>query len=269
MQSFKNAFINAAPFCKRILVILLFMSLNGCWTGARLQGPLEKTSIAQQLSLAPTAKPRIFVAGILDKTNANQALTTQLPAGSQPAAMLGGIRDMLTTGLFESERFIVLEREMLSDVILEQSLAESANFNPKTQLPAKQLEGAEWMLVGAITEFDAEQKGGDGFPIPIPLGSFKNWGIMKLNYRRSQITLTLRLIEIATGRVLFSNAVQGHSNRWGINLAGILSTGRRRAGYVRLPAVLGYFSNTPVEKALQSMVEVTVDSLVQELPQTK
>lgn len=209
---------------------------------------------------------RVAVAAIIDKTDAAKAesFARQLEAMNKDRregelvtreALLGGIRDMLVTELFVQDRFIVLERDALDSVIAEQEFSASASAGDATRIPAAQLEGAELIVLGAVTSFDAGIAGG-ALPIPIPLGDRGDFGVMHLRFKRGYIAMDLRVVDARSGRVLSSVAVNGRNSSFGMNFNVHLRGKHHR---VKLPGVLNYFQNTPVEQALQKMVIAAVE----------
>jgi curli biogenesis system outer membrane secretion channel CsgG len=194
---------------------------------------------------------RVAVAAIIDKTDPakERSFDRQLGPMNQDRpefeqitreAVLGGVRDMIVTELFVQDRFIVLEREALDAVVAEQEFSVSASAGDATRIPAAQLEGAELIVLGAVTAFD--------------------FGIMHLRFKRGYVAMDLRVIDARSGRVLSSVAVNGTNNRFGMDF-NVHLTGRRH--HVKLPKVLTYFANTPVEQALQEMVTAAVDHVAQ------
>ena len=221
---------------------------------------------AAQSDPALGGKYRIAVAAIIDKTDPEKdaSIERQLSAvnkGRPEAehltrdAVLGGIRDMLVTELFVQDRFIVLERDSLDAVIAEQEFSASASAGDATRIPAQQLEGAELIVLGAVTAFDAD-KGGWAVPIPVPLGDKGDFGVMQLSSKTGYIAMDLRVVDARTGRVLSSVAVNGRNKRFGMNF-NVHLTGKHHS--IKLPGVLSYFQNTPVERALQEMVTAAVE----------
>lgn len=219
-------------------------------------------------------KYRIAVGNIIDKTDplkeesvARQisALNAKRPADQQLEAsgITAGIRDLLVTELFNSSQFIVLERDALNTAIVEQEFSQSARVGDATRIPRGELEGAELLVVGALTAFDAGLSGA-AIPIPIPLGkNFSSFGVMSLSFKRGFAALDLRIIDAATGRIVASTAVEGRNTSYGFDLQGVYGSG---FGYVPLPGVLGAFSKTPVEAALQKMVTAAIGRIAEQKP---
>jgi curli biogenesis system outer membrane secretion channel CsgG len=224
-------------------------------------------------------KYRIAVGEIIDKSDprSEKSLTRQVAlinGGNSKSPMTAkgitnGIRDMLVTELFNSGQFIVLDRQDLDATMVEQDFAQSARVGDKTRIPLGQLEGADLLVVGALTAFDtgAGSEGG-AIPIPIPLGGDARygWGVLNLSFKRGYAAMDLRIVDVGTGRIVASSAVEGKNTRWGLDFTGLFSVG---GSAIKLPGILSYFSNTPVEEALQKMVAAAIGTITVQRPTKK
>ncbi len=230
--------------------------------GASLQAAMSEPALG--------GRYRIMVGAIIDKTRPEKkdSLQNQLdamnagrdaPQQMTRQAILRGVQDMLVTDLFVQDRFIVLERAALDDAITELEFTAEARVGEATRVPPGQLEGAELVVLGAITGFDAGISGG-ALPIPIPLGDRGDFGVMRLAFKRGYIAMDLRVVDARTGRVLSSVAVNGRNSRFGMDFDVHLFNNRH---HLKLPGVLTYFQNTPVEKALQELVSAAVEHITE------
>lgn len=217
-------------------------------------------------------KARIAVGRIIDKTGkGSDSLAAHLQylrsrghsITSDTGAIVGGMRDMLTTALFNSNRYIVLERENISDVMVEQEFSASGQVGEATKIPMGDIEGVELLVVGALTGFDPGAKGAT-FPIPIPLKNSRNLPILNLSVSKSYVAMDIRVIDVRTSRVLASVAVEGVARKFGAGLGGFVGT---RYGTLYLPSVLTGFTNTPMEKAINEMVEAATDNIIAKTPE--
>lgn len=251
--------------------LLAALSVVGCASTPKVISGGSGASITQTQALASNALPRIAVGAIIDKTGVleEKSVTRQLTllnaqnkSGDPLTAdgLLHGVRDMLTTALFGSNKFIVLERDDINDVMVEQEFSQSSRVGDATRIPTGKLEGAQYLVVGAITSFDAGV-GGGAIPIPVPLSRNGDFGILNVSAKRGYVAMDLRVIDVATGRVLNTTAVEGKNWNFGANLTGFFGW---RGGGIALPGLLKYFSNTPVEQALQKMVTASVDKIAQQ-----
>lgn len=254
-------------------VCVPFILLAGCSSGAVVTRGDGASLLAAQAEPAQGGKYRVIVAAVIDKTDplSDKSLARQLeeanagragPARLTATGITHGLRDMLITELFQNNRFIVLERAALDEVIAEQEFSVSNRAGDKTRIPKAQLEGADLIVLCAITAFDAGV-GGGALPIPIPLGSQGDFGVMRLRYKRGYVSMDLRVVDARTGRVLSSVAVEGKNGRFGMDFGLHIRNSGVRAD---LPGVLTYFQNTPVEQALQQMVTAAVGHVVERAP---
>ncbi len=150
-----------------------------------------------------------------------------------------GVADMLTAALFNSNRFIVLERARLDDVTAEQDLAATGRFDPGTTAPVGQLEGAELLIRGSVTQFEPDCSGGS---------------VLLASTRKACLAINLRIIDVRTGRVVNATTVEGSSRNSGVGFTYALSD---------LPIGLGAYSKTPMEQALRNCIDTAVTHIVQ------
>lgn len=195
-------------------------------------------------------KARIAVADFEDKMS---------DTGVYRAAYGRGLSDMLTTALFQTNRFIVLEREKLQFVLREQNLGASGRVRKKTAAPIGQIEGADLLVTAAITGFDPGVAGGSGSlgHVPGVVGSLL--GAFSGSYRKAHVAMDLRVIDTRTARVLSATSVEGSATSFSadIGLSGVSMGG-----------ALGGFAKTPMEAAIREMIEKAVGVVAARTPQT-
>ena len=151
-----------------------------------------------------------------------------------PAGIGTGLTDMLMDSLVNTNRFIVLERERLHEVTEEQDLSNSGRFKKETAVPMGQMEGAQLLVRGSVTEFATDCKGGS---------------IIVASSKTACIAINLRIIDAATGRVVNATTVEGTSNNTGVGLVYTSPS---------LPIGLGAYSKTPMEAAMRNCIETAV-----------
>lgn len=162
-----------------------------------------------------------------------------------------GMTDMLTTALFNTNRFIVLERGELGEVLREQDLAASGRVKPGTEAPTGEIEGAELLVVGAITEFEPKAAGIGGGLLTGVFGAGVGVSI-------AHVAIDIRIIDAKTSRILSAQTVEGRAQDVG-GLAGIAVGGPLAIG-------LGGFSKTPMEKAIRVCLQTAVNYIAQQTP---
>jgi curli biogenesis system outer membrane secretion channel CsgG len=194
-------------------------------------------------------KARIAVAQFKDKTG----------KGWWTGQIGDGMADQLTTALFNTNRYIVLERAILSDVLSEQDLGASGRVRSETAAPIGQIEGAELLVVGAVTEFEGAASGAQG-----GVGGYGGGilgGIMG-GFKKAHMAIDMRIIDTRTSRVLAATTVEGEASD--VNLGGLLG-GFGSAG--ALAGGLSGWKNTPTEKALRECIKEAVNFVVTKTPQ--
>lgn len=171
-----------------------------------------------------------------------------------------GMADQLTTALFNSNRFIVLERQTLGDVMMEQDLGASGRISKGTAAPIGQIEGAELLITGAVTEFDANASGSRG-----SAGGFLGnvVGAISGAVRKAHMAIDVRVIDAKTSRILAATSVEGSSTD--VNLGGAVGGYFGSGG---LSGALSSWENTPKEKALRACINKAVDFIASKTPST-
>jgi curli biogenesis system outer membrane secretion channel CsgG len=146
---------------------------------------------------------------------------------------------MLESALFDTGRFVLVEREKLTDVIQEQDLAASGRMAAaKDVAQTGKLRPAKYLATGAITEVDAAQAGGDG---TVRIKGF-NIGLKK---SQARVTIIAKLIDTTTGVVVNKKRIVGSPGGTGL-----------RFGYsgADFGVDLGGFKKTPLGQAAQDAI---------------
>jgi len=211
----------------RLFTLVAMLFLLGACSSATVVSQSGGPTI-QQAQDAPYAgvKKRIAVTAFERKT----------PKGG--ATIGRGLAAMLADSLFNTNRFIVLERERLDEVMEEQDLADTGRFRRDTVAPKGELEGAELIIRGAVTEFEPDCRGGS---------------LLLIGAKQACVAINLRIIDVKTGRIVNSTTVQGTSGTAGVGLVFTRST---------LPIGLGAWSKTPMEQAMRQCIEKAVRHIV-------
>ncbi len=205
---------------------------------------------AQQES-ALGAKARIAVSRFTDKTG----------KGWYTGAMGDGMADMLATSLFNTNRFIVLERQGVQAVLQEQNLGASGRVSPETAAQIGKIEGAELLVMGAVTEFEPGSSGGGGGLGGSGGTASRIFGAISGGFRESHLAIDLRLVDTRTSRIVSATSVEGTATD--VNLGGLLGGS---GSSVAMAGALGGWSKTPMEKALRICLNKAVDFVVTQTP---
>ncbi len=242
-----------------LLLLLLTILLSGClgqFAGVRTSTTNQSggVDINQARSIAYNGpKARVAVARFTDKTR----------VGWYSRAKGNGMADQLATALVNTGRYIVLERQNFDALIEEQSLGQSGLVRRGTAARMHRIEGAELLVVAAVTEFEANSGGAGG-----GIGGYRRTskkgvlGGMAGGVRYAHIGIDLRLIDAETSRILAATSVEGRSTD--IGLGGFIGG---YTGHGGLGGALGLWENTPLEKALRLVINKAVDFIVSKTPE--
>lgn len=238
-----------------IWFILGAFFVEGLWAQEAQVRPGEGPDIEQaQAERYDGPKARMAVADFEDKMSGS---------GQYRAEYGRGMADMLATALFHTNRYIVLERQKLSYIIAEQDLGASGRVKRETAAAIGELEGAELLVVAAVTGFDPGTSGGGG-----SLGIFRHvpgiggavgsaLGSIAGGFKTAHMAIDLRVVDTRTGRVLSATSVEGSATDYSGSLG---AAGTSFAG------ALGGFAKTPMEKAIRDVIQGAVNFVVSKTP---
>jgi len=231
---------------RKIRVLFLIAFLGVLWGCAGMPmtggGPAKETKVAQaQVAPQPAAPqppapapkithkgPKLRV-GIVDFVNKT----------TYGAGRLGtSASDILTTELFKTGAFILIERAQLRQVLGEQALGQTGVVNPETAAQAGRVLGLNALVTGSISEFGVSTSGTD-------------LGIYKQKVQKAKCTVDIRVVEASTGQLLFADSGKGEFERKAQEVLGL----GQRAGY----------DETLGQEALRSSITKFMDNLVQSL----
>jgi curli biogenesis system outer membrane secretion channel CsgG len=199
-------------------------------------------------------KARVAVDQFKDKTG----------KGWWTGAIGDGMADMLATALFHSNRYIVLERQTLGSVLKEQDLATAGRIKKGTEAPTGEIEGAELLITGAVTEFEGAQSGiGGGTIGGIGGTAGRILGGIAGGFKNAHMAIDVRVIDTRTSRIVSATTVEGRATDFA--LGGALAGA---GGGGALGGALGGWSKTPTEKALRICIQEAVKFIATKTPAT-
>ena len=170
-------------------------------------------------------------------------------AGPYTAAAAGpGVAAMLTTALDQSGRFIVAERDNLTQVLTEQDLVTNrvaqGSAGPKTGnvIPA------QYLIVGAVTEMSIDNRGSN---VALGIGGLPRglFGSLSRNVQSSRFALDLRLVNARTGQVEDSFSVSKELSSTDVGVTG---------GYETISISGNQFWNTPLGETVRAALDEAV-----------
>ncbi len=210
-----------------LLLVLFAAALAGCTSATVVSSDSGPTISQVQAEPAHGPKKRIAV------------MPFEYKAAKGSFRQVGhGLSQMMTDALVNSNAFIVEERSRLNEVMEEQNLGDTGRFNPSTVAPKGALEGAQLLVYGSVTEFEANCRGG---------------ALLLFGAKEACVGINIRIVDAATGRVVNSTSVEGTSGSGGVGL--VFAT-------TPMPIGLGAWSHTPLEQAMRRCIDAAVKHIV-------
>jgi curli biogenesis system outer membrane secretion channel CsgG len=158
-----------------------------------------------------------------------------------------GVSDMLVTSLVESEKFLVIERAELDEILKEQGLGMSGAVTPQSAAKVGQLLGIEIMITGSVTEFGSkENKVGGGIG---SIGGF-NLGVKKTTAR---VAVDIRMVDVNTGEIIVAKSAEGEDSSTGLDNVGIEDINFHNSST---------WDNTQLGKASRESIEECVEYII-------
>ena len=202
---------------KRFIPVVCFLSLAAFYpvfsvwelkaedTDAGQQAEKDKQGKEKQVAVLVGEVPeiagpkRIVAVGKFDAIGSFKAQYGDYDIG-------GGLAAMLTTALVESDRFIVLERANLNQVIVEQQYKAQGFAAGNSGPELGKLIGAQLFIYGSVTEFGASDSGG-GFNIGFGgFGGSKNPSNISAGpqWTKGKVAMDIRVVDASTSEVVES-----------------------------------------------------------------
>lgn len=156
------------------------------------------------------------------------------------------LTDMVVTELMKTNRFIVVERGALNEVLSEQDLGASGRVRQETAARIGEVLGAQILVKGAVTEFIEKESGGAGgiMVSGIGIGGKTSTG---------HVAIDMRLIDSTTGQILQSERAEGKIKSSGIGGIAFFS-GVAFGGAAYKKTALGKATRAAVTEAVMFIV---------------
>ncbi len=211
------------------LAACLLIFLIGCGPSARVTVTGGPTISQAQNQSSTRDKLRIAVMGFENKTKYDVGR---------------GMKAMLTTSLFRTNQFIVIEREELRDVLLEQKLGATGIVSQKTAIPTGKVEGAQVLIYGTVTEFKPFRRG-----LTTVVGGVN----------QAHVAIDMKLVDATTSRILASTTVEGKTTDVNLSSEMLKYMGMSPLYYLEI------YNNTPIGSAIRLCIDNAVDYIVTRL----
>ncbi len=231
---------------------VLLVNLSGCATLEQMSRPTAQVdNSAGAAPLPPYSGPRARIA----------VAEFEVKAAKASGEIGSGLREMMVTALINSNRFRVVERQVLEAVMKEQELSISGAAESGSGPQRGQIKTADLIITAAVTEFEPQASGGSaGIGGGGSAGSGILGALLGASMNKAHMALDVRIIDTSTSEVLAATRVQGQaSDVSGGFMAGFF-------GGWALGGGLGAYANTPMEKAIRICIIEGIRYISQTIP---
>ena len=126
-----------------------------------------------------------------------------------------GLADVLVSTLLDRGRFRLLERSQLRKVLAEQDLGASGRVDPATAARAARIIGADYLIMGKVTDFSWQTNGGSSLLLPRRRDFFG----LGLSQTTARVGVDLRIVDASTAEILGSYSGRARDSKASVSLA--------------------------------------------------
>lgn len=155
-----------------------------------------------------------------------------------------GMADMLTTTLVKSGRYRVFERAEIDKILGEQHLGTSGAVTEQSAAKAGKMLGAEYGIIGAVTEFGYKKRGTGGLLKKAGIGA-------SVSQATAVVAIDVRFVNTTTGEVEKAETVRKQKSAMGVGYADA------NVGF----ATQAQFDESLVGKATREAIDAIVELL--------
>jgi curli biogenesis system outer membrane secretion channel CsgG len=167
-------------------------------------------------------------------------------AGSPMKWDLGtGMADVMVTGLMDTERFTVVEREDLNAILKELDLQNRGRTRPEGKVPSQRLINVQYLIKGTVTDFSHISRGG----IRVSTSSTGVRG----RAATALVSMVITVIDVESGEILVSTTKSSRVRARGIDL---------NAAYEGISFGGQAFYRTPLGRATRSAIDDAIEEVV-------
>lgn len=121
-----------------------------------------------------------------------------------------GVSDELVTALINTGNFRLIEREQLDKILNEQDLGAGGRVDPSTAAKIRKILGVQYLVVGRITDFTYDNKGG---------GAVFNTGAgIGVKQTTARVSIDARLVDTSTAEIIASVTGKGERKKTNVSL---------------------------------------------------
>lgn len=159
---------------------------------------------------------------------------------------LSGIEELITTALFNTHRFDLIERKAVDAVIAEQDFGESGRVAEPTKATIGNIQGADYQIHVTINEWTPQKSSIGG-----GIGGGKLGGV-GVGKKKAEVAMSFRVIDSVSSQVLYSITERAEAGSWGVGLVGAGGDGLGLGG-MQKKAPIGNAVQACVNKAIYAL----------------
>ncbi|HYH47293.1 MAG TPA: CsgG/HfaB family protein [Thermoanaerobaculia bacterium] len=122
---------------------------------------------------------------------------------------VAGIQDMLTSALYETKRFDVVEQKRVEEVKAQQTRTDTSEPAPVTIMNTGKVLGVQYLVYGTVNEWNPERGSRRLGPAQFKAG--KN---------EAEVTITFSLTDVSNGQILFTTSERARLGEWSFAFGG-------------------------------------------------
>jgi curli biogenesis system outer membrane secretion channel CsgG len=168
-----------------------------------------------------------------------------------------GLREILATSLFESQRFNVFDRMDTEGIIAEQKLSYSKMARKESPKLGRKMGVAELLIYGTVTEFEAEATGA---AVKAGISDVPASGSAEAS--NAHMAVDIRVVDVASGQIVAARRISGSALSGQAAVGAVLFENSKE-----MPVSLGAYKNTPMELAIRDCIYRSVIYMCNYVPQ--
>lgn len=189
--------------------------------------------------------------------------TTEFSASQARMVPVNGIEAIVIDVLSRTDRFRLVERNVLSDVLGEQDLASSGRVAKPSGAKTGNVLGAEYLVQVVVTDYETDVKSSKGGGVVGGLLGNATGGVLGglgIKSSEGRIGLNFRLIDAETSEVVFTRQIESVIKEGGLTFGG-----GAVLGGVGLGGFMSNYSKTPIGQAVIAGINEGVYELAREI----
>ncbi len=182
-------------------------------------------------------------------------------SSSTTGVPVNGIESIVIDAMARTNRFRLVERTVLGDVLGEQDLATSGRVSQPSGAATGNVLGAEYLVQVVVTDYESNTSSSDGGVVGGLLRSrVPVLGGARVSSGTGRVGLNIRLIDAETSEIVFTKQIESIINESSFSVGGVAFAGDGALG-----GFFSSYSRTPIGQAVIAGINQGVFDLIQEV----